>query len=122
MLDKTPARHQERGRHKSDDRGSGTGGTKDKLPVVEVGKYAASFVPAIKDFARLDKQFRLPDGFIGLCLVGVEVRRARQAAVAQAFGPQAIERAAARHGEQPAERAAASGVEQGDVAPRLDVA
>lgn len=31
------------------------------LPVVEVGKFVASFVPAIKDFARLDKQFRLPD-------------------------------------------------------------
>jgi len=32
------------------------------LAVVEVGKFVASFVPAIKDFARLDKQFRLPDG------------------------------------------------------------
>src|SRR5262245_12504377 len=32
------------------------------LPVIEVGKFVASFVPAIKDFARLDKQFRLPDG------------------------------------------------------------
>lgn len=32
------------------------------LKVVEVGKYVASFVPAIKDFARLDKQFRLPEG------------------------------------------------------------
>src|SRR4051794_23193775 len=32
------------------------------LPVVEVGKFVPSFVPAIKDFARLDKQFRLPDG------------------------------------------------------------
>ena len=32
------------------------------LKVVEVGKFVASFVPAIKDFARLDKQFRLPDG------------------------------------------------------------
>lgn len=31
------------------------------LPVVEVGKFVASFVPAIKDFSRLDKQFRLPD-------------------------------------------------------------
>jgi hypothetical protein len=30
--------------------------------VVEVGKFVASFVPAVKDFARLDKQFRLPDG------------------------------------------------------------
>jgi hypothetical protein len=33
----------------------------DTLQVVEVGKFVASFVPAIKDFARLDKQFRLPD-------------------------------------------------------------
>lgn len=33
-----------------------------KLVVVEVGKFVASFVPTIKDFARLDKQFRLPDG------------------------------------------------------------
>jgi hypothetical protein len=32
------------------------------LPVIEVGSFVASFVPAIKDFARLDKQFRLPDG------------------------------------------------------------
>jgi hypothetical protein len=36
--------------------------TPDKpLVVVEVGKFVASFVPAIKDFARLDKQFRLPE-------------------------------------------------------------
>src|SRR5262245_23358120 len=34
--------------------------TLDTLQVVEVGKFVASFVPAIKDFARLDKQFRLP--------------------------------------------------------------
>jgi hypothetical protein len=32
------------------------------LAVVEVGKFVASFVPAIKDFAKLDKQFRLPEG------------------------------------------------------------
>ena len=35
---------------------------KAALEVVEVGKFVASFVPAIKDFARLDKQFRLPEG------------------------------------------------------------
>jgi len=35
---------------------------KNVLAVVEVGGFVASFVPAIKDFARLDKQFRLPDG------------------------------------------------------------
>src|SRR5688572_25325390 len=29
------------------------------LKVVEVGSFVASFVPAIKDFARLDEQFRL---------------------------------------------------------------
>jgi hypothetical protein len=33
-----------------------------KLVVVEVGDFVASFVPAIKDFARLDEQFRLPEG------------------------------------------------------------
>ena len=31
-----------------------------KLKVVEVGSFVASFVPAIKDFARLDERFRLP--------------------------------------------------------------
>jgi hypothetical protein len=34
---------------------------KPKLPVVDVGDFGASFVPSIKDFARLDDQFRLPD-------------------------------------------------------------
>src|SRR5262245_50065328 len=33
-----------------------------KLAVVEVGSFVASFVPTVKDFARLDAQFRLPDG------------------------------------------------------------
>ena len=33
-----------------------------KLKVVEVGSFVASFVPTVKDFARLDEQFRLPDG------------------------------------------------------------
>lgn len=37
--------------------GLGGGG---KLEVVEVGSFVASFVPAVKDFARLDEQFRLP--------------------------------------------------------------
>lgn len=32
------------------------------LTVVEVGDFIASFVPAVKDFARLDARFRLPDG------------------------------------------------------------
>lgn len=31
-----------------------------KLVVVKVGSYEASFVPAVKDFARLDERFRLP--------------------------------------------------------------
>jgi hypothetical protein len=30
--------------------------------VVEVGNFAASFVPTVKDFDRLDEQFRLPAG------------------------------------------------------------
>jgi len=30
------------------------------LAVVEVGSFEASFVPAVKDFARLDERFRLP--------------------------------------------------------------
>jgi hypothetical protein len=34
---------------------------KPELPVVEVGKFVASFVPSLKDFARLDQQFRLPE-------------------------------------------------------------
>ena len=34
------------------------GGT---LSVVDVGSFRASFVPTVKDFARLDSQFRLPD-------------------------------------------------------------
>lgn len=32
------------------------------LQVHSVGSFEASFVPTIKDFARLDKRFRLPDG------------------------------------------------------------
>jgi len=32
------------------------------LKVHEVGDFEASFVPAIKDFSRLDERFRLPDG------------------------------------------------------------
>jgi hypothetical protein len=31
------------------------------LPVVEVGDFEASFVPSVKDFARLDARFRLPE-------------------------------------------------------------
>jgi hypothetical protein len=34
----------------------------DKLEVVQVGSYEASYVPAVKDFARLDERFRLPAG------------------------------------------------------------
>jgi hypothetical protein len=40
--------------------GGAFGGLDDKLKVVEVGSFEASFVPAIKDFARLDERFRLP--------------------------------------------------------------
>ena len=34
----------------------------EKLTVVQVGNFEASFVPAVKDFARLDERFRLPHG------------------------------------------------------------
>lgn len=43
----------------TDNRGPGQLGDK-KLPIVEVGKFVASFVPTLKDFDRLDKQFKLP--------------------------------------------------------------
>jgi hypothetical protein len=33
-----------------------------KLKVVEVGSFVASFVPTVKDFVRLDDQFKLPEG------------------------------------------------------------
>lgn len=33
-----------------------------KLEVVQVGSFVASFVPSLKDFARLDDKFKLPDG------------------------------------------------------------
>src|SRR5262245_14471028 len=36
-----------------------------KLKVIEVGSFVASFVPTVKDFSRLDEQFRLPDGTWG---------------------------------------------------------
>ena len=50
--------------------GRGTLGEKTKddpapkkaLAIVEVGDFVASFVPTMKDFDRLDKEFRLPDG------------------------------------------------------------
>lgn len=34
----------------------------NRLAVVQVGSFEASFVPQIKDFARLDARFRMPDG------------------------------------------------------------
>src|SRR5262245_41490467 len=42
--------------------GGTRGGAQLALPKVEVGSFVASFVPKIKDFARLDAEFRLPDG------------------------------------------------------------
>src|SRR5262245_21195815 len=42
-------------------KGPAAGGAKP-LAVVEVGAFEASFVPTVKDFARLDERFRLPDG------------------------------------------------------------
>lgn len=48
------------------DRDLKAGGSKQAgkapLPVIEVGSFVASFVPGIKDFDRLDEQFRLPGG------------------------------------------------------------
>ncbi|MCI0701497.1 MAG: hypothetical protein L0241_10485 [Planctomycetia bacterium] len=41
---------------------NGKEANKGGLVVVEVGKFVASFVPKVKDFDRLDKQFRLPEG------------------------------------------------------------
>jgi hypothetical protein len=32
------------------------------LPVEQVGNFEASFVPSVRDFARLDARFRMPDG------------------------------------------------------------
>lgn len=48
---------------KDDSRGPKAGGLALGAPlaVVTVGKFVASFVPSVKDFARLDKQFRLPE-------------------------------------------------------------
>jgi hypothetical protein len=37
-----------------------TNGVQKTLKVVQVGSFEASFVPAVKDFARLDARFRLP--------------------------------------------------------------
>lgn len=37
---------------------------RQKLEVVEVGQYEASFVPTSRDFDRLDARFRLPRGFL----------------------------------------------------------
>jgi hypothetical protein len=46
-----------RGHDKDDNKGSGTW----SLKVIEVGSFQASYVPSIKDFKRLDEQFRLPE-------------------------------------------------------------
>jgi hypothetical protein len=42
--------------------GKGAPKSDAKLKVVEVGSFEASFVPQVKDFARLDERFRLPTG------------------------------------------------------------
>ena len=47
---------------KSDSRTHGLSNAAPKLKVVPVGNFEASFVPTIKDFARLDERFRLPEG------------------------------------------------------------
>lgn len=43
-------------------KGRGPDAQGDRLPKVEVGAFVASFVPAVKDFSRLDEAFRLPTG------------------------------------------------------------
>ncbi len=47
---------------KGPNRGKKDGPPPNALVVVEVGDFVASFVPTVKDFDRLDKQFRLPEG------------------------------------------------------------
>jgi hypothetical protein len=42
--------------------GFGAVGAAETLKVVEVGSFEASFVPTVRDFARLDERFRLPEG------------------------------------------------------------
>lgn len=39
--------------------------TRAPLPVFDVGRYVASFVPTVADFARLDARFRLPNQLLG---------------------------------------------------------
>jgi hypothetical protein len=43
------------------EKGEAPAGAKAPLAVVEVGEFEASFVPAIKDFSRLDERFRIAD-------------------------------------------------------------
>jgi len=43
-------------------KGFPTGAAEPRLAVVSVGSFDASFVPAVKDFSRLDPRFRLPAG------------------------------------------------------------
>lgn len=48
-----------RGNKKGDSK-KGAKKAEPKLEVVQVGSFEASFVPAVKDFSRLDERFRLP--------------------------------------------------------------
>jgi hypothetical protein len=50
------------GRATKDDAPRPKAAPEPKLKVVEVGSFVASFVPTVKDFARLDDQFKLPEG------------------------------------------------------------
>lgn len=68
------------------------------LAVVEVGKFVASFVPAIKDFSRLDQQFRLPDAVWGKLpqykefgFAVFKLKRAAKAEASQKVHPMAFE-------------------------------
>jgi hypothetical protein len=56
MLKGFPTRALWGGKEKDKSKGDGHG----KLKVVQVGAFEASFVPAVKDFKRLDERFRLP--------------------------------------------------------------
>src|SRR5690348_2990810 len=48
--------------HESWHLGGAASASRAMLDVVQVGDFEASFVPTVKDFARLDARFRLPEG------------------------------------------------------------
>src|SRR5262245_10302243 len=58
MLRGFPTRSKDKGNTKG--KGDKEKDKKEKLKVVEVGAYEASFVPGVKDFERVDEKFKLP--------------------------------------------------------------